>query len=260
MTTPKQSFFAQLFGHRPDWPENMTPDEEKIMGEHFAYMLDLADKKKVLLAGPCFNPVFGISVMEVESEADALAILQNDPSVKGGLMSYNLQPMRASVRADIQSGRRYVSEPSERILHKEVTVDTSLDEIWEAWTTAAGIKRFFADNADIQLELGGPYEVYFNMAMPYGLRGSEDCRVLCFLPKTMLSFEWNAPSEFGKLRDIRTQVILRFEPISASQTRVLFDHLGWGQGDEWDRVYDYFDRTWGYVLENLKKALSRRSR
>ena len=28
---------------------------------------------------------------------------------------------------------------------------------------------------------------------------------------------------------------------------------GWGDGDEWDKTYAYFDRAWASVMANLKK-------
>jgi hypothetical protein len=30
-------------------------------------------------------------------------------------------------------------------------------------------------------------------------------------------------------------------------------HLGWGDGGEWDKAYDYFNKAWDNVLANLQK-------
>jgi len=35
MAGKPQHFFIELLGTRPDWPEHMTPEEERVMGEHF---------------------------------------------------------------------------------------------------------------------------------------------------------------------------------------------------------------------------------
>jgi uncharacterized protein YndB with AHSA1/START domain len=138
-------------------------------------------------------------------------------------------------------------------MHKEITVPANLDQAWEAWTTSEGVKTFFSSAAKVELELGGAYEIYFLLDQPYGLRGSEDCRILSFLPKKMLSFEWNAPPDFGELRQRHTQVIMHFEEVKPGQVKVSFAQLGWGKGENWDRLYEYFDRAWDYVLKNLKK-------
>ncbi len=148
---------------------------------------------------------------------------------------------------------RYVREPSGRILHKEFVVPATLDQVWQAWTTSQGTKTFFSPSVKIELRLGGPYEIYFLLENPYGLRGSEECKILSFLPKKMLSFEWNAPPQFGELRGKHTQVILHFEEVRPGQVKVTFDQLGWGKGEEWDKLYQYFDKAWDQVLNNLKK-------
>jgi hypothetical protein len=38
-----------------------------------------------------------------------------------------------------------------------------------------------------------------------------------------------------------------------SKPKVTLHHTGWGEGDEWDKTYAYFDRAWATVLGNLKK-------
>lgn len=151
---------------------------------------------------------------------------------------------------------RFVKDPSDKILRKEVIVPASLKEVWDAWTTTEGAKTFFSSEAKVELEVGGPYEIYFLLENPYGLKGSEDCKVLSFLPMGMFSFDWSAPPEFGDLRNRRTQVILQFEEIGPGKVKVRFSQYGWGKGEDWDRLYDYFDKAWSYVLNNLKKRFT----
>jgi uncharacterized protein YndB with AHSA1/START domain/uncharacterized protein YciI len=254
MPTPRTThFLARLIGPRATWPYDITPDEEKTMDDHFIYLSKLVRAQKVLVAGPCFDPVFGLAILNVEKKEDADQIMQNDPSIISGLMTYGLQPMRASLFAHIPDPERYVKDPSNRILRHETVVPATLAEVWHAWTTTEGVKTFFSDHADIELKSGGKYEVLFLMDRPYGEQGSEDCYVLSFLPITMLSFDWNAPPEFGPLRDKRTIIVLQFEELNEREVRVVLSQLGWGVGPDWDSLYDYFDKAWGYVLANLRK-------
>jgi len=248
-----KQFFLRLIPPRPTFHLDASPDEQRIMSEHFVYLNGLAAKGKVLIAGPCFDPLFGMAVLEVESREEAEGIMQNDPSVKAGVNSYELQEMRASIRAHHVRPERYVAEPSTRAIIKDVTIPAPVADVWNAWTTDEGIRSFFSPNAHVELRPGGPIEIYFLMDNPYGLRGSEDCRFLSYVSEKMLSFEWNAPPEFGPLRDIRTIVVIFFESVSPNETRLMFHHTGWGKSDVWDKVYDYFDRAWGYVLASLKK-------
>lgn len=147
---------------------------------------------------------------------------------------------------------------SDRILCKEILVPATLIQVWDAWTTSEGAMTFFSPQAAVELVVGGLYEIYFYPNAPQGSRGSEDCRVLSYLPKEMLSFSWNAPTEFGELRNKHTIVVLRFEQTDPGTVKVLLWQHGWGKGENWDKLYDYFDRAWSHVLGNLKKRFAAR--
>jgi len=256
MATAPLQFFVQLLGTRDGWPENMAAEEERVMNEHYLYLKDLTFKKKVLMAGPCFEPVFGLIVLQVRTEEEARDIVDHDPSISSGLMTYKMQPFHLSLTAHHIPKDRYAAEPTGRMLTKEVTVRATLDDVWHAWTTNEGIQSFFAKNCNVDLRIGGPFEMYFSMDAPEGLRGSEGCRILSYLPKRMLSFEWNAPPMFNDLRKVHTQVVLEFDEVSDRETRVRLTQHCWGKGEEWNKVHDYFDRAWSSVLDSLKERFS----
>jgi hypothetical protein len=54
------------------------------------------------------------------------------------------------------------------------------------------------------------------------------------------------------LRDLQTQVFLRFDEPAPGEVQVELTHTGWGVGEDWDKAYNYFDRAWDAVLGNLK--------
>ena len=252
MSIRPQHYLIELLGTRKGWPENITPDEERIMEEHFLYLKDLTVKGKVLMAGPVFGQ-FGLIVLEVESEDEATAIMTAEPSVVQGVHTYQMYPMVASLMASKVPSFRYVKNPTDQRLVKRVTVKASLEDVWRCWTTTEGVESFIAPKAKVEFRVGGPYEWYFSDEAPVGERGSEDCRVLSYLPMEMLSFEWNAPPSMGERRYIKTRVVLQFKEVSLGLVEVVLTQLGWGEGESWQEVYDYFDRAWGYVLEELRK-------
>jgi uncharacterized protein YndB with AHSA1/START domain len=150
-----------------------------------------------------------------------------------------------------------------RIMRKEVTIKCNIDDVWHAWTTTEGIASFFSPGSRIELEPGQPYEMFMNMAKPdeSGGRGSEGCKTLGFIPKEMLSFEWNFPPKVKTLRNAheKTLVVLRFIDLGDGRVKVKFTQLGWKKGGDWDEGYAYFDAAWGHVLDNLKKTLEKKS-
>ena len=95
-----RNYFVRLLGTRPGWPENMTEREQKIMEDHFQYLKKLTDERKVLMAGPCFtSPPFGLIVLHVDSEAEAREIMSKEPSVVGGVHTYDMAPLVVSLMA-----------------------------------------------------------------------------------------------------------------------------------------------------------------
>ncbi len=142
----------------------------------------------------------------------------------------------------------------ERSIYGEVIVNGMLDDVWEAWTTAEGAKTFFASECNVELTVGGPYEMLFDLSAEPGLQGGEGMIILAYQPKQMLSFTWNAPPSLPSVRGQMTHVIVRFAAIDDSQTKVSLRHDGWGDGGEWDQAFEYFTSAWlEVVLPRLQK-------
>jgi uncharacterized protein YndB with AHSA1/START domain len=135
-----------------------------------------------------------------------------------------------------------------RVLTTELMVQAPAEKAWRAWTTAKGVKSFFAPGCNVELRVDGLYEILFAPEAQPGERGAEGQRVLGFEPMRRFAFTWNAPSTIPDIRAQRTVVVLEFEPVGAGRTRVRFTHLGWGEGESWDQAYNYFDRAWNEVV------------
>ena len=144
----------------------------------------------------------------------------------------------------------------EKAIDKEVLIQATLDQAWDAWTTREGITSFFAPDARIDPKPGGALEVYINPYAAPGLKGADDMRYLALQPKRMLSFTWNAPPSLPEVRQQRTVVIIRFTPVSDTSTRVTLHHTGWGDGGEWDKAFGYLDKAWSNVLGSLQKRFA----
>jgi len=145
------------------------------------------------------------------------------------------------------------------VTHKQIvktkTINQPLDTVWWRWTTHEGLKTFFGSDNKIELMPNGAFEIYFLLDNPAGIRGSEGCKVLSFLPQRYFSFSWNAPPQFEEVRksDYKTWVVVEFNAISDKQTQITLTHLGWPDDERWMPVFDYFSKAWDVALNNLSK-------
>jgi uncharacterized protein YciI len=77
-----------------------TEEESRIVTAHYAYLVQLRDEGKLVVAGPSIvaGDTFGIGVLDVEAEEQARAIVAADPAIVGGAMTAEIRPLRIAVR------------------------------------------------------------------------------------------------------------------------------------------------------------------
>ena len=144
------------------------------------------------------------------------------------------------------------------VIHLETTVNAPVSEVWRAWTTGEGLTSFLAPAVNVRLEVGGPFEIYFDPSVPEGSRGSEGSVILAFEEESMLSFTWNAPPSMPEIRKQRTHVTVRMDAVDNNTTRVTLEHDGWGRGEDWLKARAYFQRAWGeFVLPALQARFNK---
>jgi uncharacterized protein YndB with AHSA1/START domain len=133
-------------------------------------------------------------------------------------------------------------------------INAPVEEVWKAWTTAAGIESFFAPKAArVEPVAGGAFELWFGVNNPEGSRGSEGCLVHSVRPMEQLVFEWNAPPDLPTIRRLRTLVYLDFKPLPDGRTELTLRNFGYGDGPDWTKTKAYFEQAWPAVMGNLEK-------
>lgn len=139
-----------------------------------------------------------------------------------------------------------------RRIEKEIVVVAPRAEVWKAWSTNEGIRRFFGREGNVGVAPGDPYEIRFDPTDPQS--GTPGLRALASRPPSMLAFEWNAPPEWPSVRAIPTWVVIELAEAGRQATLVRLTHLGWREGKDWDDVYAYFQRAWAVVLSRLARS------
>lgn len=140
-----------------------------------------------------------------------------------------------------------------RTLEKTATINASAQRVFDAWATGEGWATIFPQpaTANIDLAIGGRYEWLFD-----GQTGSNGCQILSYIPGRMISFTWNAPPTIPETRDRRTWVVVEIEPVDDASCTLRLTHLGFGEGEAWDKTLAYFDQAWSGVMRYMSTKLA----
>ena len=91
--TATNATYLVLYRPGPAWLTGKSVMEQPLK-EHGKYMLSLYIKGSMKLAGPLTDNAGGAVLLEVSNEAEAKAIVANDPAVKSGVFVYEMHPWK----------------------------------------------------------------------------------------------------------------------------------------------------------------------
>jgi uncharacterized protein YciI len=88
------SYYFVLLTRGPQWTADKTPATEKIQTAHLANITKLHDAGKLVLAGPFTDDGNwrGIFIFKTSSIEETKSLVDNDPAVQAGRLSYEIHP------------------------------------------------------------------------------------------------------------------------------------------------------------------------
>lgn len=89
-------FFCKFIPPRKDYLKTMTADEAKLLTAHGGYLQGLLEQRKIVAHGPVVDPDggFGLSLFDVEGEAELSQLTGHDPMIVAGVGArYDTFPM-----------------------------------------------------------------------------------------------------------------------------------------------------------------------
>lgn len=141
-------------------------------------------------------------------------------------------------------------------LRTEISIRAPVEQIWSAWTSSKLITSWFAPKASIDPRPGGYFELYFDPAN-LDHECTKGCVFTTVEPKKRLGFTWKGPDQFARLMNDPsklTSVLVIFHDEDGT-TRIVLEHTGWGEGEEWAEARSWHERAWKEALGSLKSEL-----
>ena len=103
--------YLVMYRPGPAWLTGKSVMEQPLK-EHGKYMLGLYTKGSMKLAGPLTDDAGGAVLLEVSDEAEAKAIVTNDPAVKTGVFVYELHPWKLQPWDELAKKVKDAHQPS----------------------------------------------------------------------------------------------------------------------------------------------------
>lgn len=138
----------------------------------------------------------------------------------------------------------------------DIDVLSSNELVWAAWTIADRVKLWFAPDANVEAKLGGAFELFF-IPGNHEQMNTKGCKITELVPMERLSFTWKGPDDFaGIMNNENSLTVVTVTLMNENkQTKVTIEHAGWGEGEEWEKAYQWHVMAWNQVASSLKSSI-----
>lgn len=144
---------------------------------------------------------------------------------------------------------------ADRSLIQEAVIDAPVAEVWRLFTTDEGVREWMAPRVKVDLRVGGELRTSYNADSTLDDEDTIVNRVLSYLPGRMIAIRnVQAPTslQHGELFKQAWSVV-SFDAVDEQRTNVRIAGLNYGEGPQWDVLYDHFDKGNAYLLGVLQK-------
>jgi len=147
-----------------------------------------------------------------------------------------------------------VSRAADTVVSESV-IDAPVAKVWAAWTTSDGLQSWLAPHADIDLRLDGLMRTNYAAEGQLGDPGTITNRILAFEPGRLLVIRVAQAPEKFPFRAVVGEMwtVLYLSPTPEGKTHLRVVGLGFGPGDEAQKMRAFFQQGNDYTLAQLQK-------
>lgn len=154
----------------------------------------------------------------------------------------------------------FTAPNGERVQRLEIVIaGVSAKQVWDMVSTSQGLRAFVAPVTDVEMKYNGKYYTNYQPGSKIGDPGTIYNTVLAYIPMEMVAIH----VKLGKVvfpasvADAdRLNAILAIKDLGDKRVRVSETMVGWQTGEDWDKVYTFFQTGNAYTLGQLYKALT----
>ena len=180
-----------------------------------------------------------------------------DTNLKEGLESVTGKP-DISHQGIMNSS--FMAANGERFLRFEIIVNTTIDETWKVIATEEGIKKWMAPVAILDLRIGGVLKTNYNEAAKIDDKGTITLGIISYIPSEILTYKITLNELFAekcRKEDKNLQHIIQLKSLGENKTKIVSTMVGWGQGNEWNEAYTFFEKGNEWTFQKLLKTFAK---
>lgn len=148
----------------------------------------------------------------------------------------------------------------ERVQRLEIVIPgVSAAQVWDMVSTSQGLRAFIAPVTDVELKYNGHYYTNYQVGSKIGGPGTIYNTVVAYVPLQMVAIHVKLgkaifPESVAEADLLNA--IMEIKDLGDNRVRVSETMVGWQTGNDWDKVYSFFQTGNAYVLGQLYKALT----
>lgn len=170
----------------------------------------------------------------------------------GGLawLTFAVTPLAAQVE-----NTSYTAADGSRVLRHEGVVDAPVADVWKAFTTTEGVTSWMVPRAVVDFGVGGTLEASYSLDAVFPSPANIKHEFLAYLPNEMIAMRVIQCPPGTPHQEILEALwsVITFEPVGEDRTRVAIAGVGYGEGEGYDSVYNFFDQGNAWTFAQLQK-------
>jgi Activator of Hsp90 ATPase homolog 1-like protein len=153
-----------------------------------------------------------------------------------------------------------VTATRERVLRIESIIPAPPEEVWKAFATEEGLKKWMAPVVGLDLRTGGTVSTHYDKKAAIGDAGTIRLGIVNYLEGELVTYKVNLTASFSpkvRAEDQNLQEIVQLVPWTNGATKVISSMVGWGAGKEWDDTYNFFAKGNAWSYRKLAECFSK---
>jgi hypothetical protein len=149
------------------------------------------------------------------------------------------------------SNTSYQTASGEKVLRLEFVLPISQSDAWRYFSSDDMLAKWAAPLAHIEMRTGGYLVTNYDKSKSLSDSSSIRTTITNYIEGQLLTLKVKLNNSFPKStqnEDQNLQEIIQLIAIDPQHTKIISSMVGWGQGQEWEQTYSFFDKgnTWTY--------------